>query len=48
MKSPTELALDLCPDLKARTSSKGSVLLRYALMDGTPGTGDMSATDRGA
>ena len=32
----------------ARTSSKGAVLLRYALMDGTPGTGDMSATDRGA
>jgi dihydrofolate reductase len=27
---------------------KGSVYLRYGLADGTPGTGDMSAPDRGA
>ena len=27
---------------------KGTVYLRYALADGTPGTGDMSAPDRGA
>ena len=26
---------------------KGSVLLRYGLADGTPGTGDMTAPDRG-
>ena len=31
----------------ARTSSKGAVLLRYALAEGTPGTGDMSTADRG-
>lgn len=31
----------------ARTSSKGAVLLRYALAEGMPGTGDMSAADRG-
>lgn len=30
----------------ARTSEKGAVLLRYALAEGTPGTGDMSAPDR--
>jgi hypothetical protein len=29
-------------------SSKGTVYLRYGLTDGTPGTGDMSAPDRGA
>jgi len=28
-------------------SGKGTVYLRYALADGTPGTGDMSAPDRG-
>jgi dihydrofolate reductase len=28
-------------------SSKGTVLLRYGLADGVPGTGDMSAPDRG-
>jgi dihydrofolate reductase len=28
-------------------SGKGTVLLRYGLADGTPGTGDMSAPDRG-
>ena len=27
---------------------KGTVYLRYGLADGTPGTGDMSAPDRGA
>jgi hypothetical protein len=31
----------------AGTSSRGAVLLRYALAEGTPGTGDMSAADRG-
>jgi dihydrofolate reductase len=30
----------------ARTSSKGAVQLRYALVEGTPGTGDMAADDR--
>ena len=29
-------------------SSKGTVYLRYGLAEGTPGTGDMSAPDRGA
>ncbi|WP_425954006.1 dihydrofolate reductase family protein [Xylanimonas sp. McL0601] len=29
------------------TSPKGTVLLRYGLADGTPGTGDMAAPDRG-
>jgi dihydrofolate reductase len=29
-------------------SPKGTVYLRYGLADGTPGTGDMSAPDRGA
>src|SRR3954449_11870672 len=29
-------------------SGKGTVYLRYGLADGTPGTGDMSAPDRGA
>ncbi|MEV5409006.1 hypothetical protein AB0K60_09225 [Thermopolyspora sp. NPDC052614] len=28
-------------------STKGTVYLRYGLADGTPGTGDMSAPDRG-
>jgi dihydrofolate reductase len=31
----------------ARSSPKGAVLLRYALADGPPGTGDMSLDDRG-
>jgi dihydrofolate reductase len=31
----------------AVTSSKGAVQLRYALAEGTPGTGDMGAADRG-
>ena len=29
-------------------SPMGTVYLRYGLADGTPGTGDMSAPDRGA
>ncbi len=29
------------------TSTKGAVLLRYALAEGTPGTGDMTRDDRG-
>jgi dihydrofolate reductase len=32
----------------AVTSSTGAVLLRYALAEGTPGTGDMSLEERGA
>ena len=31
----------------ATTSEKGAVLLRYALGEGTPGTGDMGQPDRG-
>ena len=31
----------------AVTSPNGAVLMRYALADGTPGTGDMSRPDRG-
>jgi dihydrofolate reductase len=41
---PTNLAL-LQPPV---ASPKGSVYLRYAIADGTPETGDMSAPDRGA
>ena len=40
---PTNLAL-LAPPV---ASPKGSVYLRYGIADGTPGTGDMSAPDRG-
>ena len=41
---PTNVTL-----LQAPTASpKGIVYLRYGLADGTPGTGDMSAPDRGA
>jgi len=40
---PTNLAL-VEP---AVTSPKGAVLLRYALKEGTPGTGDMGLEDRG-
>jgi dihydrofolate reductase len=31
----------------ALTSSRGAVLLRYAVAEGTPGTGDMGVADRG-
>jgi len=31
----------------ARSSRKGAVLLRYGAAEGTPGTGDMSVSDRG-
>jgi dihydrofolate reductase len=41
---PTNLTL-LEPPV---ASPKGTVYLRYGLADGTPGTGDMSAPDRGA
>jgi hypothetical protein len=41
---PTNVAL-LEPPV---ASPKGTVYLRYGLADGTPGTGDMSAPDRGA
>nr|WP_261557459.1 dihydrofolate reductase family protein [Frankia tisae] len=41
---PTDLTL-LEPPV---ASSKGTVYLRYGLADGTPGTGDTSAPDRGA
>jgi dihydrofolate reductase len=40
---PTNLTL-LEPPV---ASAKGTVYLRYGLGDGTPGTGDMSAPDRG-
>ena len=40
---PTNLTLLEAP----AASPTGSVLLRYGLADGTPGTGDMSAPDRG-
>jgi dihydrofolate reductase len=40
---PTNLALLQPPAV----SPKGTVHLRYGLADGTPGTGDMSAPDRG-
>ena len=40
---PTNLTLLEAP----ATSPKGTVYLRYGLVDGTPGTGDMSAPDRG-
>ena len=40
---PTNLTLLEPP----AASPTGSVLLRYGLADGTPGTGDMSAPDRG-
>ncbi len=40
---PTNLTLLEAP----ATSPKGTVYLRYGLADGTPGTGDMSAPDRG-
>ncbi|MFD7027364.1 dihydrofolate reductase family protein [Streptomyces sp. NPDC059917] len=41
---PTNLTLLTPP----QTSPKGTVHLCYGLADGTPGTGDMSAPDRGA
>jgi dihydrofolate reductase len=41
---PANLALTEPPV----TSSTGAVLLRYALAEGTPGTGDMTLADRGA
>jgi hypothetical protein len=34
--------------LGRKTSKSGAVLLRYALADGTPATGDMTRDDRGA
>ena len=40
---PTNLTLLEQP----ATSPKGTVYLRYGLADGTPGTGDMAAPDRG-
>jgi dihydrofolate reductase len=40
---PTNLTLLEPP----AAGGKGSVLLRYGLAEGTPGTGDMSAPDRG-
>jgi len=40
---PTSLTLAEPP----MTSKSGAVLLRYALADGTPTTGDMTREDRG-
>ncbi|HKV22933.1 MAG TPA: deaminase, partial [Mycobacterium sp.] len=40
---PSNLALLRPPEV----SDKGTVYLRYGLADGEPGTGDMSAPDRG-